>query len=105
MANSGYYGSGMHVAPSAQLDDGLFDIVIFASAGRLRLLKALRMIYTGSHLELPEVTVQTGRVVAIDSVGAVDAYADGDRIGPFPVGARVRPGALTVIAPDLTGQT
>ncbi|WP_198416118.1 diacylglycerol/lipid kinase family protein [Cryobacterium suzukii] len=100
VANSGYYGSGMHVAPSAQLDDGLLDIVIFSAAGRLRLLKALRRVYSGTHLQLPEVTVQTGRAVAIDAAGSVEAYADGDRIGPLPVGARVRPGALNVIAPS-----
>ncbi|TFD88410.1 YegS/Rv2252/BmrU family lipid kinase [Cryobacterium serini] len=99
VANSGFYGSGMHVAPSAQLDDGLLDIVIFSAAGRLRLLKALRRVYSGTHLQLAEVTVRKGRVVAIDAAGAVAAYADGDRIGPLPVGVRVRPGALNVIAP------
>ena len=99
VANSGYYGAGMHVAPDAEIDDGMLSIVIFASAGRLRLLKALRMIYSGSHLQLPEVTVQTARAVAMDSVGPVDAYADGDRIGPLPVGMLVRPGGLNVIAP------
>ncbi|WP_205683956.1 diacylglycerol/lipid kinase family protein [Cryobacterium aureum] len=103
VANSGYYGSGMHVAPSARLDDGLLDIVIFAAAGRLRLLKALRLIYRGTHLELPEVTVQTGYAVAIDSTGPVEAYADGDRIGPLPVEVRVMAGALNVIAPSITG--
>lgn len=101
VANSGYYGSGMHVAPSARMDDGLLDIVVFAAAGRWRLLKALGMIYSGTHLQLPEVTVQTGRVVAIGSTGPVDAYADGDRVGPLPVGARVRPGGLSVIAPPV----
>ena len=89
----------MHVAPSAQLDDGLLDIIILSAAGRLRLLKALRMVYGGTHLQLPEVTVQTGRAVAIDAAWGLEAYADGDRIGPLPVGARVRPGALNVIAP------
>ena len=40
-------------------------------------------------------------------VGPVDAYADGDRIGPLPVGVFVQPGALNVIAPDRSepGQT
>lgn len=89
----------MHVAPSAQLDDGLLDIIIFSAAGRLRLLKALRMVYSAIHLQLPEVTVQTGRAVAINATWALEACADGDRIGPLPVGVRVRPGALNVIAP------
>ncbi|KFF60912.1 hypothetical protein JF66_01305 [Cryobacterium sp. MLB-32] len=98
VANSGYYGSGMHVAPGALVDDGLLNVVIIGEAGRLRLLKALRMAYGGSHVTLKEVTVATAREVTITSVGALAAYADGDRIGALPVTVRVLPGALNVIA-------
>lgn len=97
VANSGYYGSGMHVAPAARVDDGLLNVVIIGEAGRLRLLKALRMAYDGSHVTLDEVTESTGREVTITSVGALAAYADGDRIAALPVTARVLAGALNVI--------
>ncbi|MBB5640225.1 diacylglycerol/lipid kinase family protein [Cryobacterium roopkundense] len=92
VANSGYYGSGMHVAPTARADDGLLNVVIIGEAGRLRLLKALRMAYDGSHVTLDEVTEATGREITIASVGALAAYADGDRIGALPVTARMLAG-------------
>ena len=96
-ANSGFYGSGMHVAPTARIDDGLLNVVIIGEAGRRRLLKALRLVYDGKHVTLDEVTETIAREVTIASVGALAAYADGDRIGPLPVTARVLPGALNVI--------
>jgi diacylglycerol kinase (ATP) len=98
VANSGYYGSGMHIAPAAALDDGILDIVIIKGVSRLRLLKAFRKVYDGSHVELDEVAVLTGRQVAIDAVGPVIAYGDGERIAALPITARVLPGALNVLA-------
>ena len=97
VANSGYYGSGMHVAPTARVDDGLLNVVIIGEAGRLRLLKALRMVYHGTHISLDEVTQSTGRVVVVTSTDGLSAYADGDRIGSLPVTARVLSHALNVI--------
>ena len=98
VANSGYYGSGMHIAPAAAMDDGILDIVIIKGVSRLRLLKAFRKVYDGSHVDLDEVTVLTGREVAIDAVGPVIAYGDGERIAALPVTARVLPAALNVLA-------
>ena len=37
-ANSKAYGGGMFVAPDAELDDGLLDVVSTASVGKLRFL-------------------------------------------------------------------
>lgn len=98
VANSGYYGSGMHVAPGAAVDDGILSIVLIRAMPRLRLVKALRMVYDGSHAELEEVTVLEGRQVSIASTGPVTAYGDGERISPLPVLAQVLPGALQVLA-------
>lgn len=98
VANSGFYGSGMHVAPDAVVDDGLLSIVVIKAAPRLRLLAAMRKIYDGSHVHLDEVRVLSGREVAITSTGAVTAYGDGERVAALPLTVRVLPGALDVIA-------
>ena len=53
VANGAYTGAGMHIAPSASLDDGRFDVLILEHAeardSRSALLPA---IYRGAHLNV-----------------------------------------------------
>lgn len=97
VANSGYYGSGMHIAPDAVVDDGQLDIVMIGAASRWALVRAMPKVYDGSHTELDEVTTLRGREITISAESAVDAYADGDRLAALPVTARVAAGALRVL--------
>ena len=98
VANSGYYGSGMHVAPSAVLDDGLLDVVVIRAASKLRLVRALPKLYDGSHVALEEVVVLRGRSVSVRAANPTLAYGDGEPLGPLPVTAEVVPKALAVLA-------
>lgn len=97
VANSGYYGSGMHIAPGASLDDGLLDVVVVEAASRARLIRAIPKLYDGTHVGLEEVTVLRGREVSVRASGPVPAYGDGEALGPLPVTAAVRPRALRVL--------
>jgi len=98
VANSGYYGSGMHIAPRAEVDDGMLDVVIIDAASRLALVKSMPKVYDGSHAELPEVHMLRGKEITVSADTAVDAYADGDLLSLLPVTATVRAGALKTIA-------
>jgi YegS/Rv2252/BmrU family lipid kinase len=98
VANSGYYGSGMHVAPGAAIDDGLLDVVVIRAASKLRLIRALPRLYDGSHVALEEVVVLRGREVSVSAANPTLAYGDGEQLGPLPVIAEVRPRALDVLA-------
>jgi diacylglycerol kinase (ATP) len=98
VANSGYYGSGMHVAPGAVIDDGLLDVVVIRAASKLRLIRALPKLYDGSHVALEEVVVLRGRSVSVRAAGPILAYGDGEQLGPLPVTAEVVPKALAVLA-------
>ena len=97
VANSGYYGSGMHIAPDASLDDGLLDVVVIAVASRARLIRAMPTLYDGTHVGRDEVTVLRGRDVFVRASDPVPAYGDGEPLGSLPVTAAVRPGALHVL--------
>ncbi|MGZ5368879.1 MAG: diacylglycerol/lipid kinase family protein [Aeromicrobium sp.] len=97
VANSGYYGSGMHVAPDALVDDGILDIVVLGGKSRFTLLKSMPKVYDGSHVALEAVTVLRGSTVRIEGAG-VTAYADGDRLAELPIEATVRAGAVTILA-------
>ena len=96
VANSGYYGSGMHVAPKAEVDDGILDIVVLGGASKYALLRSMPKVYDGSHVDLDIVTVLRGSSVRIEAEG-VTAYADGDRLAELPVDVIVRPGAVTIL--------
>ena len=98
VANSGYYGNGMNIAPGARVDDGLLDVVVVEAASRRRLVRCLPKLYDGSHVELAEVRVMTARRVTLSSPDRPTAYGDGEPVAPLPLTAVVRPGALNVLA-------
>lgn len=95
-ANSGFYGKGMHIAPDADVHDGLLDVVMVGAGNRLKFVRALPQLYRGTHLKNPEVTVARGRVIRIEA-DDVEAYADGEPLAPAPVTAAVLPGALRLL--------
>jgi diacylglycerol kinase (ATP) len=98
VANSGYYGSGMHIAPMADVHDGVLDVIVLPAGSRLSMIRRLPKVYDGSHIDLEGVTVLRGSVVEVVGAGVV-GYGDGERIGPLPLTATVRPGALSLLLP------
>jgi len=97
VANSGYYGAGMHVAPDASVTDGLLDVVVVRAASKLRLVRSMPLLYAGTHVDLDEVTVQRGKDVRLSAARPLTAYGDGERLAPLPLIASVRPAALSVL--------
>jgi len=104
VANSGFYGKGMQVAPAARLDDGLLDVVVIGAASRWSLIRAMPQVYDGRHVDADEVTVLTGRRVEVSGRARVPVGGDGEPLGVLPdlddppAVAEVRPGALSVLA-------
>ena len=66
VANGRYFGGGMRIAPDAELDDGLFDVVVVEAAGRLRTITGVPSLYRGTHVRRAEVEVCRARQVRID---------------------------------------
>jgi YegS/Rv2252/BmrU family lipid kinase len=99
VANSQAYGGGMFVAPQAELDDGLLDVVAIGRASKLTFLARLPKVFKGTHLEEENVTVLRGREIALASDRPFTIYADGDPIGTVPATVTVRQGCLGVMVP------
>ncbi|MPZ64851.1 MAG: diacylglycerol kinase family lipid kinase [Pseudonocardiaceae bacterium] len=98
-ANSGYYGHGLHVAPSARVDDGLLDVVAVHHVPRRTFLAGFRQLPSGGHVHRPEVQVLRGRELRLQADRPLHLYGDGEPITPLPATARIRPSALRLLAP------
>jgi diacylglycerol kinase (ATP) len=97
VANGGYMGGGMHIAPDAELGDNLLDVVIIGDMGKLEVLKEFPTIYKGTHINHPKVSMKRGSHISIESSEAVLVYADGESLGECPASFRVVPGALSLV--------
>ncbi|MGZ5326542.1 MAG: diacylglycerol/lipid kinase family protein [Solirubrobacterales bacterium] len=99
VANGTAYGGGMLMAPDAELEDGLFDVVMSATVSKRRFLANLPKVFKGAHVEEDEVTVLRGSEVEITADREFEVYADGEPLTELPAKLRVLPRALRVIAP------
>jgi YegS/Rv2252/BmrU family lipid kinase len=97
VVNGRYIGGGMYIAPHAELDDGLLDVVIVGDAGKFELLKIWPTLYSGSHITHPKTRVERVTSVTIQSSERVLVEADGELLGECPASSWVLPSALTIV--------
>ncbi len=97
VANGRYFGGGMCIAPLAEMDDGLFDIVIMHGLSKAKLLMNLSRVYQGTHLDHPNCISLRGRKVVVQTETAL-LNLDGEQPGLGPVEAEILPLALRLKA-------
>jgi len=100
VANSSCFGGGMYVAPDAQLDDGLFDVVTIGEVGKLQYLSNLPKVFKGTHVEKDEVRVFRAQHLELTASRPFEVYADGEHLTDLPATLRVLPRALSVLVPS-----
>jgi len=93
-ANGRFAGGGMLLAPHAELDDGLLDVVITDKATRFDVIRELPRIQRGAHLKNPKVSERRAREVSINSDEPMAIDLDGEMVGFTPARLRVLPGAI-----------
>jgi YegS/Rv2252/BmrU family lipid kinase len=94
-----YCGSGMMVAPQAEVDDGRFDITLIKALSRWEVLRSLRRLFDGTLLTHPKVTALRSTEASVESPLSLPVEADGELIGHTPVRFTLLPRALRVLAP------
>jgi diacylglycerol kinase family enzyme len=109
VCNGRTFGGGMNIAPMADLDDGLLEVVAFQTKTRWRLVGRFRTVYAGTHLLEPGVEHFTCRELELRPAGPPAGRrprsglfpldVDGDALGDVPVAAGVARAALRVRAP------
>ncbi|MCK5688243.1 diacylglycerol kinase family lipid kinase [Myxococcota bacterium] len=96
-ANGRYFGGGMHVAPNALINDGLFDIVTVKGIGTLKFLRYSPLLYAGKHARLKEVDIFRASDLLINKTSPADhvyVECDGEVAGELPARLRIIPGAV-----------
>jgi len=97
VCNGQFFGSGMHMAPNARPDDGLFDVVIVHDLGPIDLIRGMKPLYRGEHLHDDHVTVVQGKRVVARPAGGPDEIlldVDGEAPGRLPATFEILPEAV-----------
>jgi YegS/Rv2252/BmrU family lipid kinase len=100
VANGRYFGGGMHVAPHAELDDGMFDVISIGDLTFGEIVRSGRKLYAGTHLAMDKVSSRRARVIEaepIDPGAIVELDVDGEAPGRLPARFEVVPSALWVV--------
>ncbi len=99
IGNSGAYGHGLNIVPSARVDDGLLDVLVVRNGPKRAIASFMRDAQRGTHIDRDEVSVQQGREVTLAADRQVPVCGDGEELAALPATARIAPSALRLIRP------
>jgi diacylglycerol kinase (ATP) len=95
--NTPSYGGGLRLAPGAELDDGLLEVVLLEMLGAREILALLpRLLFTGE-LKTGHVTRLRTQRVRITPRSEAWFHGDGELLGPAPVDVQVLHKKLCVL--------
>ena len=98
VCNSRKTGGEMIMAPSAEVDDGRFDVVVARAMSRGTLLKLFPLIFTGEHVKDPHIEVLRGSRISVSFEPPQKVTPDGEILGTTPLDIDVLPRALEVFS-------
>ena len=99
VGNSGAYGHGLRIVPSARIDDGQLDVLVVGNGPKRAIASFMRAAQHGTHVDRPEVSVRTAREITIAADRAVPVCGDGEELAALPVTMRIRTDLLRLIRP------
>jgi len=80
--------------PHADMSDGKLDACVISKLSPPRLLRLFPSVYSGSHLNFPEVEYFQQKRFQLTTQPVVDVYADGEYLCPTPVEIAVASGVI-----------
>ena len=99
IANSGRYGHGLQMVPTASVDDGQLDVLVVRGVNVLRLTSLMPQATRGTHMNRPDISTWPATHATISADRPLPYYADGEKIGMLPCTVSIRPAMLNIIAP------
>lgn len=97
---------GFMIAPGAEMDDGLFDIVFAPEIPKRQVLTFLGGLVRGTHIHQPAVTFTRTSWLNLTSSPGTPAHADGEVFGEAitELKYQILPGKVTLICPASSGR-
>jgi YegS/Rv2252/BmrU family lipid kinase len=100
VANGRYFGSGLGIAPEAKLDDGKFEVVIFANLSIADYLRNYTKLRRAEKIDHPEVFYHRTDRLRIEPEGnLIIVEADGEIEGQAPIDYACLPLVLPFLVP------
>lgn len=99
VANNGFYGGGMKMAPDAEIDDGMFDVIVISAVSKVRFLADFPKVFAGAHVKSPGVETLRTPGIAISANRPLTVYADGDPLTELPVTFHILERAIEIFCP------
>ncbi|QRY62264.1 diacylglycerol kinase [Gordonia sp. PDNC005] len=98
VANSGDYGHGLRMVPTASVDSGEIQVMLIrGDHSKYRLASLMKQAKTGAHVGREEIEFLSGTTITLDADRQLPVHADGDLLSAFPVTVTIRPGALPIL--------
>jgi YegS/Rv2252/BmrU family lipid kinase len=98
-ANGKYMGSGLGIAPHAQVDNGLLNIVIIGNVGIGEFIKYLPSLRKLKYIKIPEVRYESLTECDLISLENQDfpVEMDGEYIGTTPIHVKIHPAKINFL--------
>ena len=95
--NTIHTGKAMKVAPLAQLNDGMIDLVIARKSSRFHLLRLFPKLFSGNHIADYIVDYRQVKKFSIEPLVDCELGIDGEILGNTPIKAEVISDAIQVL--------
>jgi diacylglycerol kinase (ATP) len=101
VANGVSLGGGIKLTPFAKIDDGLLDLNIIQDVNKFKILQNLVKAYSGEHVNMPQVTMDTCKSIVLKSDDGLAVHADGELISCNlkEVNIHILPKAIEFVVP------
>ena len=99
VANGRWHGGAMMLAPDAEPDDGLFDVILIGDINKRDFVTTAPKIYKGTYLAHPKVELLRARALSVAAPERLPIELDGEQVGATPARFEVVPRALRVRVP------
>ncbi len=98
VANGGYFGGGMWIAPGAELDSGFLETVLIGDLSRLEAVALMKKVYDGTHFDIKKIKKHRAKKVAVKGGGVSPVLLDldGEQPGRLPALFQVLESAIRV---------
>jgi len=103
--NTPSYGAGLCLAPTAQIDDGVLEVVLLERLTISQILALLPSLWAKGELITNRVRRWHANYVRIDTDRPCSFQGDGEILGSTPVEISVVPRAFRVLRPSASGKS